>query len=444
MIRAIILMYFAVRKDSFQYVLGSLSEEIVSASAINDLKNYLKNVYAIKKSLARNKIKNGEKIKVLFLVVHPSVWKLKDLYWQMTDSKIFEPLIAIIPNIVHSKDKAKDELKEHVIFFKNCGYKVVNTYNEINNNYIDVKETLKPDIVFFTNPYPLSHPLYHINNFLCILTCYMPYGIMTANIQKSQFNQEIHNYAWKLFYETPAQVDMAKKYAYNEGENVILTGYPLLDEIFKNDYEPKNFWKTQTSVKKKIIWAPHHTLENNTNVLAYSCFLEISDFMLKLAKKYKEQIQIAFKPHPILKSKLYAIWGEAKTNEYYSEWESLKNGQLEENDYIDLFLTSDAMIMDSISFMSEYMATGKPSLFTVKDETIKYKFNEYGMLCYDMLYKTKSLKNDIIDFIKNVVINEKDCMKEARLNFIESYLKPPNSKTATQNIYDYLLKEIVG
>lgn len=414
------------------------------SSIIEQIQPLLKDIYQLKKNTIKEKLKNGQKIKVVFLVVYASVWKLKDLYFLMKEGDIFEPIIVIIPDIVHNRENAKDKVKENFLFFQKNNYNVFSSYDSNNNAFIDIKNTINPDIVFFTNPHELSLPIYHIDNFLDSLTCYVPYGFMIANIQNDQFNQKIHNFAWQLFYETPAHVAMAKMYALNKGENVILTGYPLLDELFKTDFEFKSPWKKQNQNKKKIIWAPHHTIEEDNEQLAYSCFLKIKDFMLDVAIKYKDNIQIAFKPHPLLKQKLYSELDKNAVDEYYKKWEITENCQFEDNDYIDLFLTSDGMIMDSISFMSEYLVTGHPALFTVRNHTIKSKFNEYGKLCYETLYKTENLENDITDFIENIILKENDYMADTRLNFVEKYLKPLGDKTATENIYNHLVKELRG
>ena len=73
--------------------------------------------------------------------------------------------------------------------------------------------------------------------------------------------------------------------------------------------------------------------------------------MVELAKKYQDSIQFAFKPHPVLKFRLINIWGEQKTEEYYKLWETMPNTQLETGDYIDLFLTSDALGFLSVPFI---------------------------------------------------------------------------------------------
>lgn len=47
---------------------------------------------------------------------------------------------------------------------------------------------------------------------------------------------------------------------------------------------------------------------------------------------------------------------EEEWEKYINSWKSLKNAYvMEEGDYKDLFLYSDAMILDSISFLAEYL-----------------------------------------------------------------------------------------
>jgi hypothetical protein len=110
---------------------------------------------------------------------------------------------------------------------------------------------------------------------------------------------------------------------------------------------------------------------------------------------------------------------------------------LEESEYVDLFLTSDAMIHDSGSFMIEYLYIGKPPLFTVKDKDIRDRFNLFGKLGFEQLYHANN-ENDIIAFIEDVVINGNDPKNEMRMKFYNDYLIPPNNKSASENIVEFI------
>lgn len=134
--------------------------------------------------------------------------------------------------------------------------------------------------------------------------------------------------------------------------------------------------------------------------------------MIDIAVKYADQIQWAFRPHPMIKAKLEKRWGKNETDEYYDKWSNMGNTQYEDGEFIDLFMTSDAMILDSISFIAEYTITNKPALFTIGKNT-RVMLNEYGEKNFEVLYKTRRdfIKEDIQRFIEEVVLEGNDVKK---------------------------------
>ena len=354
-------------------------------------------------------------IKIAFFVIHGSVWKYDKLYKLLEIDPRYDPYIVICPYTDYDSETMFREMKIAIKFFSEKQYSIINTYNEINKTWIDIKKTLEPDIVFFTNPHLLTKKEYYITNFLDTLTCYCQYSFHVTHLNKMQYNQFFHNVLWKAFYETQTHYNLARQYSRIKAKNVIITGFPGVDVFFDLEYKPNNQWKNIKRSLKKIIWAPHHTIDDKKKVLSFSTFLLYSDFFLELAFIYRDQIQIAFKPHPILRAKLSdeKVWGVEKTNLYYSKWVDLENGQLEECSYEDLFLTSDALILDCASFMTEYLCTRKPSLFLMNDSAINERFNIFGKIIFEHLYHAKNI-NEIIKFIDDVVISGKDYMKNER------------------------------
>lgn len=388
----------------------------------------------------RNKAKTNQKIKVAFFVLHKSVWKYEMLYNLMRVDKNYEPVIIICPYVVYGEENMLEEIESSYKLFSDKGYNVLRTFDKENNSWLNVKSEINPDIIFFTNPHNLTKPQYYIHEWEDKLTCYVPYAFMTPDTYQEQYNQSFHNKVWKAFYETPIHKSIAKEHAINKGTNVIVTGYPGCDEFLKNRESLSNVWKIKDSNIKKIIWAPHHLMKGGS---MQSNFLEYHDIFFELAQKYINKIQIVFKPHPLIKSKLftYPEWGESRTNEYYNKWNQLPNGQLIDGEYVDLFLTSDALIHDCGSFIAEYIYTNKPSLFMIRNEEVMQGWNEFGDLALDSLYKSTS-KNDIFAFIEDVVLRGQDQMKEKREYLLNNILMPPNNKMASQNIFDYINKTI--
>lgn len=402
--------------------------------------NYCLNIYSYPR--IEKRLSKQEKIRVVFFVVDSAEWKADELYLLLENSSRFVPYIVICPVMTQGSDKMMKDLFSTELYFSSKKYRYYNSYNKKTHEWLDVNKVIEPDIVFYSNPYRgLTINKYYIYNYPKSLSCYIPYGYMIANIEKHQFNEYFHNLLWKGFYETTVHKKMAYKYAFNKGVNIVVTGYPQCDQFCRaiESYN-SSVWKTFNNKLKKIIWAPHHAIEMGNVDISYSNFLEYADFMLELSYKYSNKIQFAFKPHPLLRYKLYERedWGRNKTDEYFEQWKNNNNTQLEEGDYVDLFMTSDGMIMDSISFMAEYMFTEKPCLFMIKDNT-KEHFNDFGKQVFDLLYHSND-KETIIFFIEEVILNDTDVMKKERLDFLNTVLFPPNHLPASLNIFNVLNK----
>ncbi|KAA6340144.1 hypothetical protein EZS27_011968 [termite gut metagenome] len=395
-----------------------------------------------KQRIALEKIRKKERVKVAFFVIHASVWKLDKVFQLMLNSKKFEPVIVICPYIVYGEECMLTDMREAYCYFMNKGYNTVQTYDEQTEKWLNVKKEIQPDIIFFTNPHKLTKEEYYITNYIDLLTCYVPYSSMVSYLYQMQYNQIFHNLLWLAFYVTALHKEIAQKYAKNKGSNVEITGYPFTDIFFDKSYVPKEKWKINNKAVKRIIWAPHHTIEDDF-ILNYSNFLCYSDFFKDLLSLYKDKIQIAFKPHPILKSKLYlrSDWGKEKTDQYYEFWQNQDNSQLEEIDYVDLFLTSDALILDSGSFLAEYFCTGKPELYMMASEKARGQFNMFGQILLNNVYLSES-RNDIIKFIEEIVLEGNDSMKDQRNLVCQQYLYPSKEKYASQKIMDIIIEKL--
>ena len=110
----------------------------------------------------------------------------------------------------------------------------------------------------------------------------------------------------------------------------------------------------------------------------------------------------------------------------------------EKPDYFDYFKSSDALILDSISFISEYYPTKKPIFFITKSNM--HKFNKYGDLIMDGVYKGWE-PVEIDDFINNVVEAGKDPMYNRRITILKNNIYIPQ-EGAGLKIVNYLKKEL--
>ena len=67
--------------------------------------------------------------------------------------------------------------------------------------------------------------------------------------------------------------------------------------------------------------------------------------------------------------------------------------------------------------------------------------NNFGKIAMNLHYVGKD-KQDIIDFIENVVLRGEDPLKPKRQQFKQDYLLPPNGKTVAENTMDVLIREL--
>ncbi len=390
-----------------------------------------------KESSALKRVRGKHKIKVTFFVIHDAVWKFDQLYKMMKKSKLFDPVIVVCPYITFGDEVMHRDMERTYNFFASRNYTVISSYIG-DDNWLDVKRVIDPDIVFFTNPHKLTRKQYYITNYLDRLTCYSQYSFHISHLNEIQYNQLFHNLLWRAFYETDIHYQIAAEHSSIQAKNVRVTGYPGVDGLLLPESSANDCWKLKDRRVKRIIWAPHHTILDDEPLLNWSCFLDYSSLMLDLLTEFEGRLQICFKPHPLLRPKLEKLWGKDRSDIYFETWAKRKNGFLAESDYINLFLTSDAMIHDSGSFLVEYLFVNKPVLYTVKNKDINDSFNRYGKMAFALHYQAFCIDN-IRSFVNQIVNDENDPLMIDRKNFIDTYKSPLGDNTASELIYNELV-----
>lgn len=385
------------------------------------------------------RLRHKKQINVVFIAFSLPMWRYQNLYSLLSKHPRFHVSVLVLPTNSYAKEQQKDNIKELETYFtsQNVSYQLGIT----DRGCLDIKKELKPDILFYPQPYlAMFSKNFDYDKYRYKLLCYYPYAFWTATGDWS-YNLPLHNYAWKLFYSTELHQEEAREIAFNKGKNVEVVGYPNADNFINQFY--KNVWKPQNTEKKRIIWAPHFTIFSG-GLMEQSNFLWMAAFMLEVASRYSDCIQFVFKPHPRLYSELvkHEDWGEEKAQLYYQKWADGGNTQIETGEYVDLFMTSDAMIHDCGSFSVEYHYSGNPVMFVSDDfEKLVAEKGTFGQLAMHQHYIGNN-QQDIINFIENVVLKGDDPMKEDRERFKKDYLLPPNGKTVAQNTMDILLKEL--
>lgn len=429
-----------------KYLQGSFAEN--PKKALEYLKNINPELYNIitTNSLERKKVKTykqfnideihkryktkeqeliGKKeINIVFLVNMASMFAAESLMNEMKQNKKYNVSLYIIPDVRFTREEnyriyegTYKELKEKYDFAEKA---VIIDYEK--DEVIEYKNVVKhADIVCYPSPYDVSYSLY--NPYYAvqenILSIHINYGFFRSIYDRFIYALDNYNSFWKVFLETEYNMAEYKKYGRCNGINAVLTGYAKMDRLSEYMATKKE------NKRKRIIIAPHHSVDGGMNkMLALSNFEKYADLFLELPLKYPE-IDFIFRPHPVLFPTLKnsSKWGEAKVENYINKLKSYKNVIYStEGDYLEIFANSDGIIQDSGSFLVEYFYTGKPCCYMLKTKKdIKEKFNTLGIKCLEHVYIAFE-KQNILDFIDNVIINDNDILKEKRNNIMKEIM----------------------
>ncbi len=388
-------------------------------------------------------LRKKDVINVVFFPMNVAMWKCQHLYDLLKQDNRFRLYVFLAPARPYSYEDRCADLQAMRAYFTQHNVPYVDFELEKGKEPVDVYSIVNPDILFHAQPYESTiDECYSFMHFTDRLLCHVPYGFYATNVHFYNYNSLFNNVAWRLYYPTDETKNLARRYLYNHGRNVVVVGYPSIDDYVLPAIT--NPWKIKDKNIKRIIWAPHFTILKGLGFSQRSNFLNMAGFMQQLAMEYSDKVTIAFKPHPRLYTELvkHLDWGEERTNEYYDFWRNSPTTQLETGDFVDLFKGSDAMIHDSASFIFDYLYFNKPVMYDNPDiEGAKATANETGKAAYDVHY-TVSCNDDIKRFIDDVVLAGNDPLKPKREEYYKQYLLPPNGKTVAQNIYDDLVKSL--
>lgn len=436
-----------------------LSALLDFARKIPDGKDQYIQIKSDLEALNVKRLKKQKKIVVGFIANYASTWIGDELYRLFEVNEKFEPYVFLISNHNgQSEEMLREEYEQNFTFFKNKDLRVVRTLDAVTGEQYTWEEIgIRPELcIWLTSWIDLFRgPFYMLNYSLDTLHTYIPYGIMIAENEKNnfvyqQYDKKIHNLGWKNFAESQISMDMSEKYAFVGNSNVIYTGYPKMDVFYRKRRDGFNVWehllkKAGNPQAKKVIFAPHHTLDE-TEPVHFSTFATNYLAILELVKKYEDQIIFVFKPHPQLKYKAIKA-GLFKNieewNEYENKWKEMKNAQvMEEGAYDILFFESDAMILDSVSFLAEYLYAHKPLLFL---QGQGQRFNDFGSELMKIHYCADG--QDVVaieNFLEDIVLKGNDIMLTKRETFFHNNLdyEKIRGKNAAANIYDWICSEL--
>jgi hypothetical protein len=349
-------------------------------------------------------------IKVAFLGLYFEAWDALDpIFKAMTKDPRFEPVAISMPRRLTGQISYGDEDKVHEFFKQQrIDHIRLNSFSgevPFQEDLATLKD-LAPDYLFTNYPWQRNYPppLRFDNLVRFTRLAYVPYfslamveepeslidgSFSNQGVAKHLYTQRLHQLA-SLIFTQDKQVWKAHSELERGNSHVFFTGSPKIDALSKIAKDKTRPWPIP-GIGFRIIWAPHHSY--SPHWLNFGVFSEIKDQMLNLAQESPD-IQIVLRPHPFLWGTLVDREVVSKTDldSWLTAWNNLPNTAIDETgSYAQLFLETDVLITDGISFLGEYpLVTGKPPIFFKKQG--HWKFTPIGEIAEACSIKVRSFE----------------------------------------------------
>jgi CDP-glycerol glycerophosphotransferase (TagB/SpsB family) len=362
-----------------------------------------------------------EPIKVVFLGLYFEAWDaLDEIYQKMAKDPRFQPIVVSMPRKLTGQLAYAQEEKAHAFFEGKAIPHIRLNSGGSGSQSLDglaILKDLAPDYVFVNYPWQRNYQpavrFDHLVEFTRLV--YVPYfslvmvdepddepggGQGDAPVATHLFTQRLHQLASLVFTQ---EKDVVDAYALTERGNsyVHFTGSPKIDNLAREAELGKSSWPLEDG-KFKIVWAPHHSY--SPHWYNFGVFSKIYLPMLEFAKANSD-IQIVLRPHPFLWSTLTdrQVLTEKELSPWRKSWSELPNTSVDEaGSYAGLFLATDILVTDGISFLGEYpLVTGKPAIFF--ENADHWKFSATGEIAAasSIRVKTFSELTEMLEKAKN-------------------------------------------
>jgi len=366
-----------------------------------------------------------EKLKILFLPYKLSMWTAMESIWEaaMKDDECHVSVVPIPYYNIADKDN---------ITMSYEGMEYPKEINIIDYRGYDVEKE-HPEIIIIHNPYDNANKItsipeeYYSKNIKKHTEClvYSPYfTFSTYDVTKSSFLfiQPGTLYSDKIIVQSERVKELFMSLGFSD-KRLMVTGSPKADAVRKYTKENVDMpeeWKEKLEGKKVFLLNTHlnyfpRSFENALKT-GNNYAVRFHDEILE-AIKDRDDVGLIWRPHPLLKNKVYDSAKECIEYIEYFEKQLIESNNCVIDTYGEYkysFAYSDAMISTWSSLINEYMITEKPVMIfqgKISEEVIKeavinrnlnyFRFGDGGIT--------------FLEFIENVKcgIDEK---KEERMN----------------------------
>lgn len=332
------------------------------------------------------------RLRVVFLLFYTEAWDAFDgVYRAMRNDPRFEPIVVAIPRKLTGYEQWGD--LDRVCEFLNQA-DVPHERFDFDDSFdgLERLKQLAPDYIFLNYPWMRNYqPGYQIEHLLWARVAYIPYFSLPLVREPGEpgvalhlYTQPVHQQA-RLVFTADSLVTEALRDTNRNGRGergVVFSGSPKLDALVARAATLSREtarWPLPGTDRRRVLWTPHHSYHEGW--LNFGNFVRVHEKMLKLAATSPET-DFVLRPHPFLFSTMTGR-GQMKKKElkrWRKAWEALPNTAIDlSSDPAELFVATDVMFTDGISFLAEYpLATGKAGIFLERPD--HWEFTQLGEL----------------------------------------------------------------
>ena len=386
----------------------------------------------------QKKVKNGEKIKVVFYCQLPHIWGcMESVYEAATKDANIDAYILAIPNNWDKEVKDTDALE----FCKENNYNVISAYDKATDTFFDL-EDFQPDYVFFPRPYdyylPEQYRSYNVVKYAS--TCYICYSYIAEGgyIIDTCFDTRFTSHCYFIFADNDSTEGYCKAnhaLACKLGtQKIVKTPFPRFDLMNKwKGCEPEHWKLKKEEVKKRIIWTPRWATEEE---LGGTNFFTYKDFFFDFAKKHPE-CDFLFRPHPLAFENFIktGLMSEEEVREFKETCKKGTNIQLDERkEFLDSFASADILVSDLSGVIEDFLVTGNPLVFC----SYETEFNEANEKLVEGFYMPHNAEE--LEEILETLIRGEDSRKDRRQQLVKEILGENDGKNG-ERIIDFIRKD---
>ena len=393
--------------------------ELIESRKYVSEQKYMENLKKLFR-INRQRLCKSDQISIWIMTFLDTAWACDALYHLFDKDTRFSPTVVLMDILDDDTNTRNHE------FIKKMGYRYISAD--------DLQKGAKePDLVMYPTLYDQYVKKINVGDRkLSALVFCIPYTFWWDKDSDSLLYNHNAEVLWRFYAPTKTHKEMGVRKNIIGEINMYYSGYPKLDDFTRNE----NAIEERTQII--IIYAPGlYSSDKDSN---FSTFDRNGRAILEIARQTCEKVRWIYRPHPQLaisleKNRVISI---DDYKQYEEQWKQIDNAEVSIGGaYKNIFITSSALITDSISFVSTYQYTGRPMLFLDNDNKGS-SINEFGEMLHRIIYHAHC--DDITEinrFIKEVVINNKDDMKDDRKFFFTKHLDFYNENGCSASEYIY-------